>query len=498
MDAIYARQSIDKKDSISIETQVNFGKRESTAPDGYMIFRDKGFSGKNTKRPDFQRMLTEIRNGTIKKVIVYKMDRFSRSILDFSETWNILQEFGVEFISINEKFDTTTPMGRAMLYIIMVFAQLERETISERCTDNYYERIKNGVWPGGPAPFGFDNAEIMNEGIRIPTLAPDSDLKIQINNFREYEKEGMSLGKLAKLRTQQNLKTNQEIVWNNISLSRLFRNPIYVKADILVYMYLKEKGYSFSNPVEEWDGSRAAHIVGKKQYITNGNRINTKAPRQTVSLLNIPGTIDSSLWLACNRKLDHNAQIKNSGAGKHTWLTGLIKCGECGYALRVTTYKNKTENKLVKYLMCSGHSNLHCCDVTKFDLLVEDLEELVAEELNKAIEEMRVEQIEMTDQTVDNDKKIRLAEIEEKIDRLIQSISEASDITMKYLNREIEKLDTEKKQIMGNLDGHSQKKNRIKPIVFSELDFEGKKQIAQNYVKKILVYKDKMDIIWKV
>ena len=62
MDAIYARQSIDKKDSISIETQINFGKRESTAPDGYMIFRDKGFSGKNTKRPDFQRMLTEIKN----------------------------------------------------------------------------------------------------------------------------------------------------------------------------------------------------------------------------------------------------------------------------------------------------------------------------------------------------------------------------------------------------------------------------------------------------
>lgn len=497
MDAIYARQSIDKKDSISIETQINFCKRESTSPDGYKIFRDKGFSGKNMKRPDFQRMLTEIRSGIIKRVIVYKMDRFSRSILDFSETWNILQEFGVEFISMNEKFDTTTPMGRAMLYIIMVFAQLERETISERCTDNYYERIKNGVWPGGPAPFGFKNAEIINEGYRMSTLNPDSDLEIMIDNFQEYEKEGMSLGKLAKKRTQQNLKTNKDIVWNNISLSRLFRNPVYVKADILVYMYLKEKGYSFSNPVEEWDGTKAAHVVGKKQYISNGNRINTKAPRQTVSLLNIPGTIDSSLWLACNRKLDHNAQIKNSGAGKHTWLTGLIKCGQCGYALRITTYKNK-ENKIMKYLMCSGHSNLHCCDVKKFDLLVEDLEELVAEELNKAIEETKVEQIEMTDQTMDNDKKIRLAEIEEKIDRLIQAISEASNITMKYLNKEIEKLDSEKKQIMGNLEGHVQKRDRIKPIVFSELDFEGKKQIAQNYIKKILVYKDKMDIIWKV
>lgn len=498
MDVIYARQSIDKKDSISIETQVNFCKRESTSPDGYKIFRDKGFSGKNMKRPDFQNMMAEIKSGRIKKVIVYKMDRFSRSILDFSETWSVLQEFGVEFVSINEKFDTTTPMGRAMLYIIMVFAQLERETISERCTDNYYERIKKGVWPGGPAPFGFKNAEMLENGHKIPTIVPDDDLSIMISNFQEYAKEEMSLGKLAKLRVQQNIKTNQKIVWNNISLSRLFRNPVYVKADILVYMYLKEKGYIFSNAVEEWDGTKAAHVVGKKQYVSNGSRINTKAPRQTVSLLNVPGSIESSLWLTCNRKLDKNAQIKNSGSGKHTWLTGLIKCGQCGYALRITTYKNKTENRQIKYLMCSGHSNLHCCDVKKFDLLVEDLEELVAIELDKVIEETRVDEIEMVDQSLDKGKKVRLTEIEEKIDRLIQAISEASDITMKYLNKEIEKLDTEKKGLLNSLEGRPSRKSNIKPIVFSKLDFEGKKQIAQNYIKKILVYEKKMDIIWKV
>ena len=129
MDAIYARQSVEKRDSISIETQIKFGIRESNALDGYKIFKDKGFSGKNMKRPDFQKMMQEVKNGSIKRIIVYKMDRFSRSLLDFAETWNILQHFGVEFVSINEKFDTATPMGRAMLFIIMVFAQLERETI---------------------------------------------------------------------------------------------------------------------------------------------------------------------------------------------------------------------------------------------------------------------------------------------------------------------------------------------------------------------------------
>ena len=153
MIAIYARQSIDKADSISIETQIELCKRECDprAAD-IKIYADKGFSGKNTNRPQFEELMKDINDGLVDKVIVYRLDRFSRSIADFGQAWENLQKRNVEFISINEKFDTSTPMGRAMLHIIMVFAQLERETIAERVKDNYYSRIKQGNWPGGPAP----------------------------------------------------------------------------------------------------------------------------------------------------------------------------------------------------------------------------------------------------------------------------------------------------------------------------------------------------------
>ncbi len=133
IDAVYARQSADRKDSISIESQIEFCRYElkgGTCKE----YRDKGFSGKNTDRPQFQELISDIKKGLISKVIVYKLDRISRSILDFSAMMELFQQYSVEFVSSTEKFDTSTPMGRAMLNICIVFAQLERETIQDiRC-----------------------------------------------------------------------------------------------------------------------------------------------------------------------------------------------------------------------------------------------------------------------------------------------------------------------------------------------------------------------------
>ena len=112
-DCIYARQSVDRKDSISIESQIDFCKYELKGG-SCRVFKDKGYSGKNTDRPEFQKLLGEIRKGKVRRVIVYKLDRISRSILDFATMMELFQEYDVEFVSSTEKFDTSTPMGRAM------------------------------------------------------------------------------------------------------------------------------------------------------------------------------------------------------------------------------------------------------------------------------------------------------------------------------------------------------------------------------------------------
>ena len=136
--ALYARQSIEKKDSISIESQLEYCRYEAHG-EHCMEYTDKGFSGKDTNRPSFEKMMKDIRTGIIKRVIVYKLDRISRSILDFANMMELFQNFHVEFVSSTEKFDTSTPIGRAMLNICIVFAQLERETIQKRVTDKGLE-----------------------------------------------------------------------------------------------------------------------------------------------------------------------------------------------------------------------------------------------------------------------------------------------------------------------------------------------------------------------
>ncbi|MDY3925708.1 MAG: recombinase family protein, partial [Anaerotignum sp.] len=135
MIAIYARQSVEKKDSISIESQIEYAKREIFSED-YRVYQDSGYSGKNTNRPAFHQMMEDIRNGSIEKVVVYRLDRISRSIMDFADFIDVLESNRISFVSATEKVDTSTPLGRAMLYIIVVFAQLERETIAERVRDN--------------------------------------------------------------------------------------------------------------------------------------------------------------------------------------------------------------------------------------------------------------------------------------------------------------------------------------------------------------------------
>ena len=127
-DCIYARQSVDRKDSISIESQIDFCKYELKGG-SCRVFKDKGYSGKNTDRPEFQKLLGEIRKGKVRRVIVYKLDRISRSILDFATMMELFQEYDVEFVSSTEKFDTSTPMGRAMLNICIHNVKIEKTVI---------------------------------------------------------------------------------------------------------------------------------------------------------------------------------------------------------------------------------------------------------------------------------------------------------------------------------------------------------------------------------
>ena len=121
----------------------------------YEVFEDPGYSAKNTDRPDYQAMMERIRTGEFTHLVVWKIDRISRNLLDFAYMYDELKRLGVTFVSKNEQFDTSTAIGEAMLKIILVFAELERNMTSERVTAVMLSRANNGQWNGGRIPYGY-------------------------------------------------------------------------------------------------------------------------------------------------------------------------------------------------------------------------------------------------------------------------------------------------------------------------------------------------------
>ncbi|MCM1059812.1 MAG: recombinase family protein [Eubacterium sp.] len=192
--ALYIRVSTDAQyeEGYSVDAQKEKLKQFCKLRDitNYEFYIDGGWSGSNIVRPEMQRLIKEIKEGRVEAVVVYKLDRLSRSQKD---TIFLLEDIFIpndcNFISLNENFDTTTPYGKAMIGILSVFAQLERENIRERTRMGMYERVKSGLWMGGGRiPFGYDYNPAKN------TLVPNEhaeDVKkifeLYLNGYSCYE-----------------------------------------------------------------------------------------------------------------------------------------------------------------------------------------------------------------------------------------------------------------------------------------------------------------------
>lgn len=490
---IYARQSLDIRDSLSVETQVEKGKSLLEPGENYRLFIDKGFSGKNTKRPELQRMLKEIENGTAGKVIVYRLDRFSRSILDFAEMWAVLEKHHVEFVSVNEHFDTSTPIGKAMVFIIMIFAQMERETIAERVTDNFYDRVKTGRWPGGPAPWGCSLGKLRLGDADIPTLTYNDNMDIMEENYyRYFEETDLSLGRLAKELTERGIAGPKGLCWNNVTLARLLRNPAWVLADADIYAYFSERKVVITNELEEFQGVNGCVLVGKRDANT---RQRNDYSQMQLSLANWPGRIPSKVWLGVQQRLSGNRQVGNAGKGKYTWLTGLLKCGRCGRALTVGGEKKQ-------YLYCSGaHSNSGICTQRgKFPLNVSELEGYVADELKEVLEKCENQPIEVSESLISNEDKLRRLRLEKQIRNLMERLAQedVTPLTITYINEELARLHEEHQAISNQAEIRTKRLNGHINIRFEELAPEEKKLVAQSYIGKIFLSRQQMEIFWLV
>ena len=159
--AIYTRVSTDNQVEVeynSCESQMEKIQSFIDSQEKMEVFKvysDPGFTGANIDRPGLQEMLRDTNENKIDMVIVYKMDRLTRSPKDFYQLIELFETYNVGFISVTERFDTSTPSGRLLRNIMLTFAQFERELASERVRDKMLQRANKGMWNGGSTPFGY-------------------------------------------------------------------------------------------------------------------------------------------------------------------------------------------------------------------------------------------------------------------------------------------------------------------------------------------------------
>lgn len=480
MNVIYARQSIDKKDSLSIEGQIE--KCRKFAGDDAKVFTDKGYSGKNTKRPAFTELMNLVRAGKVKKIFVYRLDRFSRSIADFSRLWELLDKCGVEFYSATENFDTSSPMGRAMLNIVLVFAQLERETTAERVKDNYMHRFNLGAWGGGPAPYGYSLTKIGDGTRKVSSLAQNENAEIVKYIFKTYANSGISLRNLAAKLMSDGVHGPKREAWDSVTLSRILHSPVYVKANADIYWYFVSKGVKTGQSFKEFDGLCACNITGRRSR--DKNKYNEPC-KQTLSLSNHMGIIEPEIWLKVQKKLDNNRQISRANAGKYSFLTGLMKCAVCGYAIKVNNLKKDNVLKLV----CSGKSNLSACNAD-IEVNLRELEGYISDEIEKALKTLPDKNLPDTDEYAD-----KLLSTERKIERLVGALAEGGEVSAAYITKEIERLHKMREEI---LEKSKTAGKKLEKIDFNRLAFHEKKLVAAQFINRILISGNEVNIEWKI
>lgn len=358
--AIYSRKSVFSEKGDSIENQIEFCKSYcknnlNIKKAEFYIYEDEGFSGKNLNRPQFKKLINDIKNNKLDILICYRLDRISRNVADFSSTLDLLQQYNVNFISIKEQFDTSSPMGRAMIYIASVFAQLERETIAERVKDNMLQLAKMGKWSGGQLPLGFTSEKVnyTNEEMKTKSfckLIPlDDELEVVKFIYNNYIQKGSLLNVVKELNTI-GYKTKTGSNFELSGVKRILKNPLYVKSDESTHLYLKSKKYNVYG------------APNRNGYLTYNKK--TEKDNVIVAVSSHKGIISAEDWLYVQKKFDENKEkVKSTsnrtGTGSNeTLFSGLLKCKKCGSNMVIKYNTKNKDGKSYIYYTCSGKNKL--------------------------------------------------------------------------------------------------------------------------------------------
>ncbi len=354
--AVYTRKSTEEgldSDFNSLDAQREAGEAyvASQRQEGWVLlpdhYDDGGFSGGNIERPALQRLLKEMEAGRVDCIVVYKVDRLSRSLMDFSKLVEIFDRHKVSFVSVTQHFNTTDSMGRLTLNILLSFAQFEREIIGERVRDKIAAAKKKGMRCGGVPVLGYDlvDGKLVVNPQEAKLVKMVFEWFLRIGSTTILARQLNDQGHMTKAWTTVKGRVRTGSPWHKAHLYRLLNNRTY-----LGEVTHKEKVYP-----------------GEQKAI-----------------------IERSLWDKAHSILAKNYHARSASTRAETpaLLKGLIRCGHCGKSMGITFTRNK--GRMYRYYLCqtASKSGYGACPVKT--MAAGEIEKVVVDQLRRVFSDPEI------------------------------------------------------------------------------------------------------------
>ena len=321
--AVYTRKSTEE--GLEQEFNTLHAQREACAAfilsqkhEGWQLlpefYDDGGYSGGNMERPGLRQLMADVESGRVDVIVVYKVDRLSRSLADFAKIVEVLDRVGASFVSVTQAFNTTTSMGRLTLNVLLSFAQFEREVTGERIRDKVAASKKKGMWMGGPVPLGYDvkDRKLVVNPEEAATVRYIFERYVALGSGPQLVDELLGQEVRTKLRVFKDGRQIGGVPFTLGPLSHLLNNPVYVGE-------VRHKGTCYPGqhePIisrELWDEVQASHAR---------NRVN----RRIGGWGRAPSLLTGMLFDKASRRMTPTAAAK--GARRYRYYVSRARSGE--------------------------------------------------------------------------------------------------------------------------------------------------------------------------
>ena len=371
--ACYTRKSIFSDKSESTKNQARMCKDyidcHYSEPGTYIIYEDEGKTGANTDRPELHKLMDDIRSDSIDTLIVYQLDRLSRDVKDFSNIYAELEEHHVQFVSVKENIDTSTPIGKAMMYIAVVFAQMERETIAGRVYDNMVGLSGSGWWVGGNPPVGYRRKRVETpDGKKHVTIEPVANQIEYVKLIHKtFQENNFSLSGFETYLKSNNILTLNGKFFSSSQLYKILTIPYCVQATQRVYDYFAARGCIMNPqcPRELWDGKHGVMVSGRSTERNHKHELNPPE-KWRICIGKHDAFIDDETWLKTQEKFQKNIFDKKMKYDTPL-LKGIVRC-KCGTLMSIA--RKKKTNGVSSYYYCVKRTRQGSdyCDMSQINI----------------------------------------------------------------------------------------------------------------------------------